>query len=173
MDADALRTDILADAELAARINTDKPSPKMDGEKPMTDAKGNVVMKPQSKFRRSSDDAFDIAAAYNLPSDLQVWRTSVPESELKAAIDWSETINFPALQFLLSNGLNPSDARIRKAIDTVLATAPNTLSAVRELLTRTATRAEKLFASDNTLTHEGPVSFKDVELAFANYEVPK
>lgn len=132
----------------------------------------------------NSDGAFDIAAAMNAPASpaFTVWKTNVSINEVGKAFNGTElagltTGNQTRLQTLaqyLAGGVNPSNVGNRQFFDDVFSGAggTNTRANLLALWKRTATRAEKLFATGTgsdavpaTLTFEGQLSYQDVEAA--------
>lgn len=146
----ALKVDILADPTLSA--------------------------KPQN-----SDGAFEIAAAYNLPASptFTVWRTTVSVDEIAAnGIVWSavDTLTVGKARiwdWMTKLGtINPSKANVRQGLADCFGAGSATATATMPLLKRTATRAEKLFASGTgsdaspgTMTFEGSLSWNEVFIA--------
>ena len=133
-------------------------------------------------FPNNSDGAFEIAKAYNLLANPAyiVWKTNVSTAEIRAVLVWSE---FDALSvskqnaftFLCSNHVvNAALANVRQGISSIF-TGPGqagNLAALIGIAKRSATRAEKLFAtgtgttaSPAVMTIEGPISLQDVEAA--------
>lgn len=133
-------------------------------------------------FPNNSDGAFEIAKAYNLLANPAyiVWKTNVSTAEIRAVLVWSE---FDALSvskqnaftFLCSNHVvNAALANVRQGISSIF-TGPGqagNLAALIDIAKRSATRAEKLFAtgtgttaSPAVMTIEGPISLQDVEAA--------
>lgn len=132
-----------------------------------------------SQIPNTPDGAFQIAAAYNLVAspDYWVWRTSVPTSECKKAMVWTEFVGRSqgerdAWQFMLSNGvINAADANIRQGILDIFSGAQGATSRANltAISRRLATRGEKLFAtgtgstaSPATMSAEGNVTYQDV-----------
>jgi hypothetical protein len=127
----------------------------------------------------TSDGAFTIAAAYNALASptFIVWRTDIPTKDVKKSIVWTEYIGRSsgeqnAFTFMLSNGtINGGDPNIRQGIQDIFSgpSGATTRANLVALAKRSATRAEKLFAtgtgsdaSPGTLTFEGSLSYQDV-----------
>ena len=142
--------------------------------------KAAILADPElDAFPQNGDGAWDIAIALNLPADpaFVVWRSDVPTKDCKKAMNWVEYIGRSvgerdAWQFMLSNGtINPSDINVRQGIADIFSgpQAAATRAALLAIATRTATRAEKLFAtgdgtvaSPGTMGYEGNLSYQDV-----------
>ena len=133
-------------------------------------------------FPNNSDGAFEIAKAYNLLANPAyiVWKTNVSTVDIRSVLVWSE---FDALSvskqnaftFLCSNHIvNAALANVRQGIQSIF-TGPGqagNLAALIAVAKRSATRAEKLFAtgdgtngSPSTMGWEGVLSLQDVETA--------
>jgi hypothetical protein len=134
----------------------------------------------------NSDGAVEIAHAFNLAASpvFTVWKSNVPTRTVGEAFSASElagltSLNHTRLQTLaiyLTAGVNPSLASIRAFFDDIFSGAggTNTRAALLALWKRTATRAEKLYAtgtgsdaSPATLTFEGAITYPDVQEARA------
>lgn len=137
----------------------------------------------------TSDAAFEIAAAYNLPADpaFTVWRTSVTWDEIMDnGIDWTRVDNltngskYRIWEWLFknsSNSINPGKPNIRAGIDAAwVGTAADLAvrAAVYVHCKRSATRGEKLFstgtgsgASPATMDFEGNITIDNVKDARA------
>lgn len=130
----------------------------------------------------NSDGAFAIAAALNQLADpaFIVWKSSVSTADCKTATNWTEFIGRSAgerdaWQFMLSNGtINPSQPNVRQGISDIFSGAQGvtTRTALLALSKRSATRAEKIFATGTgsdatpaTMGFEGNLSYQDVEIA--------
>ena len=130
-------------------------------------------------FPQNGDGAWGIAALLNLPAEpaFVVWKTNLPTSDCKKAMVWTEFISRSvgerdAWVFMLSNGtINPADINVRQGIADIFSgpQAAATRAALLAIATRTATRAEKLFAtgdgtvaSPGTMGYEGNLSYQDV-----------
>lgn len=134
-----------------------------------------------------SDGDAAIAAAFNLAAspDFYVWRTNVPKSQVKDAINYTTFISRSqaerdAFTFMMSdNMINPSLPNIRTGVADIFSGSGAVPIAQRDALTavfrRKATRAEKLFANTAAgngaqatpanLVVEGNISGSDVALA--------
>jgi hypothetical protein len=138
-----------------------------------------------SVLPNNSDGAFQIAQAYNLAAApaFIVWRTNIPTSDVKKAIVWTEYIGRSvgersAFELIISNGIvNSADANIRQGFTDIFSgpSGAQTRTNLTALAKRSATRAEKLFASGTgsdaspaTLTFEGTLSYQDVQDARAS-----
>jgi len=142
--------------------------------------KAAILADPElDAFPQNGDGAWGIAALLNLPAvpAFVVWRSDVPTKDCKKAMNWVEYIGRSvgerdAWQFMLSNGtINPSDINVRQGIADIFSgpQAVATRAALLAIATRTATRAEKLFAtgdgtvaSPGTMGYEGNLSYQDV-----------
>jgi hypothetical protein len=132
----------------------------------------------------NSDGAFAIAAAYNLAASpaFTVWKTNVSIKQVGDKFNGTElagltTGNQTRLQTIASfsvDGVNPSLPDRRQFFDDVFSGAggANTRANLLALWKRTATRAEKLFATGTgsdqfpaTMSFEGTLSFQDVLIA--------
>ncbi len=151
----ALKADIVADSALNAQPNT-------------------------------SDGAFAIAALYNLLASpaFIVWKTAVSWQAIGDQIDAGELVGLTTskltqlqtLALISQDGINASSADRRGAFDQIFSAAGGTITRPR-LLTlwkRSATRAEKLFASGTgsdaspatlSLTFDGTLQYQDVQMA--------
>ena len=130
----------------------------------------------------NTDANFAIAAWYNgtaVPAFI-VWRTDIPVKDCKKATTWTEYIGRSAgerdaWQFILSNSIvDASDPNIRQGIQDIFsgpggATTRNALIAIAK---RNATEAEKIFSAGTgagavpaTMSHQGSISYQDVEAA--------
>lgn len=131
-----------------------------------------------------SDGDAAIAAAFNLVAspDFYVWRTNVPKSQVKDAINYTTFIGRSqaerdAFAFMLSdNMINPSLVNIRTGVADIFSgaggAAVDQRNALIAVFRRKATRAEKVFAtgtgslaSPANLVVEGNISGADVSLA--------
>lgn len=136
---------------------------------------------------QTSDGAFAITVAYNLPAtpDFWVWRTTVPQHEIVGATSpdgtvWSWTAYISRSQgerdgwremFADTGGVNASRPNIRQGLADIFS-GPSGAAQRTHLLAigrRTATRAEKLFAvglgtpaSPATMAVEGALTYQDV-----------
>lgn len=129
----------------------------------------------------TSDGAFAIAEAYNIPASpaFIVWKTNVSTYEIRSGLIWDEydalTVSKQnAFAFLCSNGLvNAALTNVRAGIGSIFAGPGQTgnLAALTALAKRSATRLEKLFAtgtgtsgSPGTMAAnvEGPLPYQDV-----------
>lgn len=145
--------------------------------------KADILADPVlNAYSNNSDGAFAIAAAYNLVATptFTVWKTDVPTKDAKKAMVWTEYIarsagERDAWQFMLSNGtINPADVNVRQGIQDIFSGAQGaqTRTNLTTIAKRSATRAEKLFAtgtgtdvSPATMSFEGSLSYQDVEQA--------
>ena len=135
-----------------------------------------------SIYPNTADGNFAIAALYNQPAApaFIVWRTSVPTSDCKKAMIWTEFIGRSvgerdAWQFMLSNGyINAADPNVRQGILDIFSGAQGAQSrvALTAIAKRGATRLEKLLAtgtgsdaSPATMGAEGDISYADIEAA--------
>jgi hypothetical protein len=127
--------------------------------------------------------AQEIADAYNLTASPAwvVWRSSVGPIEWRNAIiggggasqlDALTASKRDSLLWAVSDTLNPSNANVRAALDDFCGSQNTLKAAVLAVQKRAAIRAEKLFstgtgsdASPATLTHEGPLTYQDIEAA--------
>lgn len=126
-----------------------------------------------------------IANAYNVPAspDFWVWKTSVSAKEYTGAnsIVWTEINTLPAgkvrifewLSGGLTRDINPADPNVRAGIDEAFGPSSTTLTNLRVIERRLATRAERLFAtgtgsiaSPGTLTFEGRLFGRDIAQVF-------
>jgi hypothetical protein len=132
----------------------------------------------------TSDGADAIATIYNQLASpaFIVWKTNVSTYEIRAALVWNEydalTISKQnAFTFLCSNGfVNGALTNVRAGISSIFS-APGqsgNLAALTALAKRSATRAEKLFAtgtgttaSPATMSFEGVLPYQDVLTARA------
>jgi len=141
------------------------------------DASGDLNIYPIG-----SDGNDKIAKLYNLVAspDFIVWRTNVPTSDIKKAVNWTEYIarsagERGAFELIISNGIvNTSDTNIQQGFADIFSgpQGATTRTALIALSKRRATRIEKLLAtgtgsdaSPATMTHEGAVSYQDIEAA--------
>jgi hypothetical protein len=129
------------------------------------------------------DGAYDIAQAFNLPSNpaIIVWRTSVSQDEImQNGFDWVRVDNLAVgkariWDWMFSNEervINPSKINVRAGIDEVWKGTAADLAvraAVYVHCKRVATRLEALFAegtgtseSPATMTIEDSISYLDV-----------
>jgi hypothetical protein len=127
----------------------------------------------------SSDGAFEIAVAYNLPTSFVVWRTSMTTQMARSAIiagatqlDALTVGKRDSLLWLCSDTLDPSQASVRAAIDDLCGTQNTLKGALVAAQKRNATRIEKLLAtgtgttaSPATMGFEGSVSYGDIKEA--------
>jgi hypothetical protein len=138
------------------------------------------------------DGAFEIARLLDAPSSpaFIVWRTSVSEHEITGkagptGTTWSwpayiarsiQEQNGWARMLNTSLTMNPSLANVRQGMADIFSGSTNSAPAQRAHLTavskRTATKAEKIFASGTgtdatpaTMTFEGRLSYDDVQAA--------
>jgi len=120
-----------------------------------------------------------VADWYNLPAApaFTVWRTDVSKDEVNGAVDWTEVVALatnPLLAFQLlkdQSKVNASQASIRAAFGAIFpaATKPNSNAGLLAVARRSATNAEKLFAtgtgttgSPATMGFEGALTAQDV-----------
>lgn len=138
---------------------------------------------------QTPDNAFAVAAAYNLNAapDYWVWRTSVPQLEIVSTTTEDGTVwSWPAFiarsqgerdcwreMFADTGYVNASLANVRQGFGDIFSGTANNAAAQRTHLLaigrRRATRAEKLFsigtgstASPATMAFEGQLTFNDV-----------
>jgi len=150
----------------------------------LTALKADILADPVlAAYPMTSDGAYEIAAAYNLPSTTTVWRTNVSADEIGNAwvgtdIDGMSSLNMQRLQLLLASSPQGSFdmSRIdrRAGFENPFGTNVNNASrvAMRAVWKRLATRLEKLFAtgtgtdaSPATLVFEGQISYQEVQQA--------
>lgn len=147
---EVLKADILADPVLAA--------------KPMT-----------------ADGHFEIAQWYNLAASpaFVVWKTSVPVDEIMnngfvwSAVDGLTAGKARIWDWMTKLGtINPSKANVRQGLVDAFGAGSAMANGITPHLKRSATRAEKLFAtgtgsdaSPATMIFEGGLSYQDVERA--------
>jgi hypothetical protein len=143
--------------------------------------KADILADPVlAAFPMTSDGAYEIAVAYNLPSSTTVWRTDVSADEIGNAwvgtdIDGMSALNMQRLQLLLASSpqglFNMSRIDRRAGFENPFGTNVNNASrvAMRAVWKRLATRLEKLFAtgtgteaSPATMTFEGSIGYTDV-----------
>lgn len=170
----------------------------------MTDAqlqalKADIAADPTlAAVPKTSDGAFDVAAAYNVVAvpDFWVWRSAVSQDEYVNGVgpdgttfSWTGTGFITRAQgerdawgaiFSNARGVtNPSQANIRQAFADIFsgntAPAPANRTHLTAVSRRKATRAEKLFAQGTgttaapaTMAFEGVVSLQDVQAAWAH-----
>lgn len=147
----------------------------------------NYVGVQAKNVPNNQDGNLCLARFYNTDSNpaFIVWKTSVPLTTVGNAFNATElagltSLNTQRLQNLaawLETGVNPSLAPVRQFFDDIFSGAggANTRAALLALWKRTATRAERLYAtgtgSDATpgsLVFEGTLSGPDVDAARAN-----
>lgn len=157
--------------------------------------KADILADPAfNSVPQGSDEAFTIAAAYNLPAvpDFWVFRTAVSKAEYvqTTSVDGT-TFNWTGTGFITrspgeqaawrelfnDSGLcNPSLASVRQAFQDIfsgaVAPAPANRTHLATISRRKATRAEKLYAtgtgstaSPATMVFEGALSYLDVQNA--------
>lgn len=132
-----------------------------------------------SLFTPSADNAYAIADAMNVIAEpaFKVWRSDITVYEIRNVLVWSEydvlsVSKQNAFQFLCSNGIvNATNINVRQGIASIF-TGPNqagNLSALIALAKRSATKAEKLFATGTgsdatpaTMGYEGSLGYQDV-----------
>jgi hypothetical protein len=149
--------------------------------------KADILADPAfASLPHTSDGAFAIAAAYQLPAtpDFYVWRSSVSQDEImQNGFDWTRVDNLSVgkariWEWLFTNqdrAFNPSKPNVRAGIEAVwVGTAADLAvrAAVYLHCQRTANRLEKLFAtgtgtampngSPATMAVEGYVSYAEV-----------
>jgi len=134
-------------------------------------------------FPKNSDGAFAVAAILNQEAApaFTVWKTSVPTSECKKAMNWVEYIacsvgERDAWKFMLSNGtINAADPNVRQGIADIFSGpgGAESLTALVAIAKRAATTAEKLFSTGTgtdetpaTMTFEGNLSYQNVLAAW-------
>lgn len=124
-----------------------------------------------------------IADFYNgqASPDFYVWRTGIGQEEVNGAVDWAEVVTLTTnelLSFMLlkdQDRINGSVSSIRTAFAEIFKNKVNTRDALVALAKRSATYAEKLFATGGdgseatpaTMGYEGPISSGDVAAALA------
>lgn len=129
--------------------------------------------------------AAEIAQVYNQPAtpDFWVWKTNVTAQEWKTAmigggganqLDALTQSKRDSLLWAVSTDLDPSIAAVRSAIDDFCGSQNNLKGALAAAQKRTATKAEKLFATGTgqqnnpaTLSFEGALTYQHVEAAQA------
>jgi len=131
----------------------------------------------------TSDNAFAIAQAYNLEASpvFVVWKTNIPTSDAKVAMDWTEFIGRSAGEreawtFMISNNtINAADVNIRQGIQDIFSGAggSNTRTNLVAIAKRNALRIEALFATGvgtmanpGTMTHEGLINYQHILTAW-------
>lgn len=146
--------------------------------------KADILADPAfASIPNSPDGSYEIAAAYNATvAEYIVWKTSVnPDEVMRNGMDWTRVDNLTVgkariWEWLTRLGtFNPSKTNIRSGIDaTWVGTAADL--AVRAMVythcKRSATRAEKLFASGSgtdaspsVMAFEGTLTYQDVHQA--------
>lgn len=133
-------------------------------------------------YPNSPDGNYAIAALYNVLAspDFIVWKTSIPTSDVKKNVVWTEYIarsvgEQNAFQLMIADGtVNASDLNVRSGFVDIFsgpggATTRTNLTALAK---RKASRAEKLFATGTgsdatpaTMSFEGALSYFDVAMA--------
>jgi hypothetical protein len=132
----------------------------------------------------NDDAAFTIAAAFNALASpaFIVWRTNIPTKDVRKVVVWTEMngiAQVPLMNWysgILANGIvDASDANVRQGIADIFAGpgAAATRTALVAMAKRSATRAEKLFAtgtgsdgSPAVMVFEGNLSYQDVVSAW-------
>lgn len=129
----------------------------------------------------NSDGAFEIARAYNLlaaPAFI-VWKTAVETKQIMengfvwTAVDGLTAGKARIWEWMASVGsINPAKVNVRQGLADAFGAASAMATAIMPHLKRSATRAEKLFASGTgsdaspaTMTFEGNLSYADVQSA--------
>lgn len=147
-----------------------------------TNILADVTLAP--KCTSSGDGPFEIAAAYNLPATpaFVVWKTNVSITEVGDNINGTElaglsslnTTRLQAVIMLSQGGINPTLGDRRKFFDDIFSGTGGALTraSLLALWKRTATRAERLFATGNgldatpgVLVFEGALSVAQVQAA--------
>jgi len=125
-------------------------------------------------------DDTTLAALYNLPSAIIVWRSAIPVSEYRAAVAWTEVDSLTVgkariWEWLTANmaaAINPSDAAVRQGIADAWGPATSTRPALLAVAKRAATVGESVFTptgtdgSPGTLAVEGTVTIDNLGAAF-------
>lgn len=135
-----------------------------------------------NNLANNPDNNQAIADAFNAQASPAFWvyKTRLSRAEIFDAITWTELIGRSqgerdTLQVMLSEGqVNPASANVRGAFGDIFsgASGVNTRNALGVASRRTATRAEKLYAtgtgstaSPATMAFEGRVDYQDVGYA--------
>lgn len=130
----------------------------------------------------NDDAAFAIAEWYNdlASPDYWIWRRDVPTRDVRGVIVWAEydalsVSKQNAFSFLISNGtVDATQANVRQGIQSIFAGTQQAgnRTALTDLARRTASRAEKLFATGTGSTASpaitsllSPLTFSDVNKA--------
>lgn len=128
---------------------------------------------------RSIRNDTEVARLYNLASSpaFIVWKTAVPPEDYRESVVWTEVDTLTVgkariwewLTGLMALPFNPSKANVRTGIADCWAVGTTTRTQLLALAKRTATKAEKLYATGTgtdatpgTLTFEGALGFMDV-----------
>lgn len=145
--------------------------------------KADILADPAFSSVPMNDDGHAaIADAYNLLASpaFIVWKSKVTRSEIWNVVVWTEVIGRSVgergtFDLMLQEGhINPSNSNVRSGFADIFSgsTGANTRNALLALSKRSATRAEKLFAtgtgndaSPANMTFEGKLSVSDVSAA--------
>lgn len=146
--------------------------------------KADILASPDlNALPKNSDGFFAMAELYNVQAvpDFTVWRSNIPTSDVKKAINWTEYIGRSvgersAFELIVSNGIvNASDANVRAGFADIFSgpQGATTLAALTAIAKRLATRIEKLLAtgtgsdgSPATMGFEGLISGLDIQAAW-------
>lgn len=148
----ALKTDIASDSTLAAWAATGRMAEEIAYEY-------NKLAAPTWVVWRSSVNAAE-------------WREAIIGGGGASQLDALTASKRDSLLWAVSETLNPANVNVRTALDDFCGSQNTLKAAVSAAQKRNANRAEKLFstgtgstASPATLTHEGPLTYQDIEAA--------
>ena len=127
----------------------------------------------------TNGDLTGLAALYNALASpaFIVWRTNIPTSDVKKAVNWTEYIGRSvgersAFELIISNGIvDASQPNVRAGFNDIFSgqQGVNTRTALLALAKRSCTRGEKVFATGTgsdavpaTLTFEGLIAESDL-----------
>lgn len=148
----------------------------------LTILKNDILADPAlAALPNTPDDAFAIAAAYNAAASpaFVVWKSSVSTGDIMAnGFTWTEidalAVGKARIWDWMSRlgAINPSKANVRQGLRDCFGNTSATYTGMLPHLKRSATRAEKLYATGTgsdatpgTLVFEGNLSYQDVQAA--------